>query len=132
MGKTRLEINNELHSLFGALSELKQRATGRTTRIIDYAIQCLFETPDEWIEVHDHWDTRQASKMLVDGIKRRLSIEHHLELEVRSLADNYFAIRLKNYHKPDTTQEQERIKQDIETLQMELEKLKSNKKYEFN
>ena len=77
-------------------AELDIRASGRTTRRVDKYIQDLFNSGGEWITVYDHYPTKQAAKMVVDMIRRRLEIEHHREVEVRSYKDG-FELRLKGY-----------------------------------
>ena len=86
-----------------AIAELRLTASGRSTRIIDETIQRLFETPNEWVTVWDHHDTVQAHAILLDHIRRRLAIEHHLEVNVRR-KHGAFQIKLKNYRKPDLTE----------------------------
>lgn len=76
-------------------AELNIRASGRTTRRVDKYIQDLFNSNGEWIVVLDHYPTKQAAKMVVDMIRRRLEIEHHREAEVQSVKDG-FKMRLKS------------------------------------
>ena len=55
--------------------ELKPgRRVGNTTRIIDNAIQLLFEDGD--IEVRDHYNSHDSNNQLLSMILRRLELEH--------------------------------------------------------
>ena len=49
--------------------------SGRTTRIIDKAIQRLFN--GERVAVYDHYDTLKTHNLLAKKIERRLQIEHY-------------------------------------------------------
>lgn len=93
-----MEITEELQQLNRTYYEVENRATGRTTRKADSIIQQLFKNPDKWITVVDHYDSRQASKRLVDIIKRRLKIEHNAEIFCRP-SQYGFDIKLTNYEK---------------------------------
>ena len=57
-------------------NEDSNRATGRTTRLVDYYIQKLFNNPNEEIEIIDHYDTIKAHIHLTQMILRRLYEEH--------------------------------------------------------
>ena len=52
------------------------RATGRTTRLIDYYIQELFNHPNEEIKIVDHTNTQQSNIHLTQMILRRMYEEH--------------------------------------------------------
>lgn len=52
------------------------RATGRTTRLVDYYIQKLFNNPNEEIEIIDHYNIQQSNIHLTQMILRRLYEEH--------------------------------------------------------
>lgn len=56
------------------------RASGRTTRLADMYIQLLFATGK--VHVYDHYKSERSDLMLVDIIRRRLEIEHHVRCEV--------------------------------------------------
>lgn len=66
------------------------RATGNTTRVIDHAIQLLFE--GKTIIAHDAWEngkSKAANLNLFEGILRRMAVEHkhvNLVLERRDLS----------------------------------------------
>ena len=113
---TEKDIKEEIFQLQRSIIELQYRATGRTTRLVDSYIQKLFDNPDEWVAIYDHWDERRAAAILVDRISKRLDYEHKLEAEVKSIEKGY-AMCLKNYHKPDFSQE---IAQ-LEEMKAELE-----------
>ena len=42
-------------------NEDSNRATGRTTRLVDYYIQKLFNNPNEEIEIIDHYNIQQLN-----------------------------------------------------------------------
>lgn len=52
------------------------RATGRTTRLVDYYIQKLFNNPNEEIKIIDHYNIQQSNIHLTQMILRRLDNEH--------------------------------------------------------
>lgn len=54
----------------------ENRATGRTTRLIDYYIQKLYSSPNKEIEIIDHWDNIKAHIHLTQMILQRLYAEH--------------------------------------------------------
>ena len=52
------------------------RATGRTTRLVDYYIQKLFNNPNEEIEIIDHYNIQQSNIHLTQMILKRIYNEH--------------------------------------------------------
>lgn len=61
------------------------RATGRTTRLVDLYIQLLFESEEGLqIAIVDHHPARASHENLADRIVRRLNIEHPSLLVVKS------------------------------------------------
>ena len=52
------------------------RATGRTTRLVDHYIQELFNNPNKEIEIIDHNNTRQSNIHLTQMILKRIYEEH--------------------------------------------------------
>ena len=52
------------------------RATGRTTRLVDHYIQELFNNPNKEIEIIDHYDNIKAHIHLTQMILQRLYAEH--------------------------------------------------------
>ena len=57
-------------------NEDSNRATGRTTRLVDYYIQELFNNPNSEIEIIDHHNTQQSNIHLTQMILRRMYEEH--------------------------------------------------------
>lgn len=57
-------------------NEDSNRATGRTTRLVDYYIQELFNHPNEEIKIVDHTNTQQSNIHLTQMILRRMYEEH--------------------------------------------------------
>lgn len=70
IGIVELEKENEEDK------ELKYRASGRTTRLVDYYIQELFKN-GKIENITDHYDDVNAHLRLVDLIEKRLYIEHN-------------------------------------------------------
>ena len=59
-------------------TEICDRATGRTTRIIDFIIQEYFNiSPGQSIEFDDHHDSRSAKLHLLSKLNARLNYEHY-------------------------------------------------------
>ena len=58
------------------IEEIRIRMTGMTTRLADSYIQELYHNPNEWITVHDHYPNRNADRMLLEKILRRMAYEH--------------------------------------------------------
>ena len=52
------------------------RSTGRTTRLIDYYIQELFNHPFDTIEIIDHTNNQQSNVHLTQMILKRMYEEH--------------------------------------------------------
>jgi len=52
------------------------RTTGRTTRLVDYYIQELFNNPNKEIEIIDHYNMQQSNIHLTQMILRRMYEEH--------------------------------------------------------
>lgn len=88
--------NEILLDLIKQYEEIKQRATGRTTRIVDETIQKMFNNPDKWIFVCDHYPTRAASQRVVELIKGRLKHEHNMDVDVKT-KDGGYEVKIKNY-----------------------------------
>ena len=62
-------------------TEICDRATVRTTRIIDFIIQEYFTiSPGQSIEFNDHHDSRLAKLHLLSKLNARLDCEHHQTL----------------------------------------------------
>lgn len=62
------------------------RQRGRSTRLIDHYIQCLFQHNGEWITIEDHKDFEiedkcniKISKELSRKIIKRLGFEHNIK-----------------------------------------------------
>ena len=58
------------------MNEDLNRATGRTTRLVDYYIQELFNNPNEEVEIIDHTNTQQSNIHLTQLILQRVYNEH--------------------------------------------------------
>ena len=110
------------HELRVGINELQHRATGRSTQLVDKYIQDLFNHPDEWIEVYDHWPTQSAAHYLAHRIRFRLEKEHHLDADVTSIKGGY-AMKLKGYHKADCSEQiAEKTKEMLALKEILIEK----------
>jgi Lhr-like helicase len=112
---TEKDLLNERQRLLERLGELRFRASGRTTRLVDKYIQDLFNNPGEWVRVYDHWPKKNAASELARKIKKRMAVEHNLEVVTKSIPDG-FALKIKNYKKPDFSKEIEECKSNIEAI----------------
>jgi hypothetical protein len=52
------------------------RGTGRTTRLVDKYIQDIFNNPNKFITIEDHYPHNVAHLYLFNRISDRLKIEH--------------------------------------------------------
>ena len=56
---------------------MEDRATGRSTRLVDKYVQEFFTNPSGiGVCVLDHWDDIREHKLLLDRVISRLKIEH--------------------------------------------------------
>ena len=58
------------------IEAIRIRMTGMTTRLTDSFIQELYHNPNKWITIHDHYQSRNADRMLLEKILRRMEYEH--------------------------------------------------------
>jgi len=68
------EIVDVASNILSVVDEEMNRGTGRTTRLVDKAIQTLFT--DKIVLVRDHFNSREAHKHLADRIMDRMHYEH--------------------------------------------------------
>jgi ribosomal protein L31E len=68
------ELEHLIHLKTVYNMEDKNRATGRTNRLIQFYIDKLFTTNDE-VVIYDHFDHSIAHKFLTDAIIRRMNNE---------------------------------------------------------
>lgn len=62
---------------------INDRASGKTTRLVDKYVQEIFENAGDWVSVHDHYPGLRAQMFLIERICSRFQAEHHINLEVR-------------------------------------------------
>ena len=72
---TAIEIRMFKDKLY-KIKDDSNRATGRTTRLVDYYIQELFNNPNKEIEIIDHHNTQQSNIHLTQMILQRFYNEH--------------------------------------------------------
>ena len=68
-------------------NEDSNRATGRTTRLVDYYIQELFNHPNEEVEIIDHTNTQQSNTHLTQLILQRMYNEHR-QIKIKIIKQN--------------------------------------------
>lgn len=121
------EVRQIKHQIFEAncaIAEINSRHTGRTTRLIDDTIQKLFETPDLWRRFRDHYGTLKATRFTVEKIRKRLRMEHNLDLQVKIGEDDWVWLKLSGYTKPDLTHELTPWYEKLAVLKDQLEMAK--------
>lgn len=74
---------------------MEGRATGRSTRQIDMAIQDLFRTGE--CIIIDHHGTRDSSRFTFDKMLRRLKLEHRGMIERMEIDMIKCSIKIKDY-----------------------------------
>ena len=62
-------------------------ATGRTTRLVDYYIQKLFNNPNEEIKIIDHYNIQQSNIHLTQFILQRIYNEHR-QIKIKVIKQN--------------------------------------------
>ena len=108
-------------NLVERLCELKYRATGRTTRLVDEYVQNLYSKPNEWIGITDHFwnyktgktDTR-ANYSIFNKLMHRLIDEHPNDKFDYRKNDNHMEVRLVS------SASGEYINEEIKRLEKEL------------
>ena len=68
-------------------NEDSNRATGRTTRLVDYYIQKLFNNPNEEVEIIDHTNTQQSNTHLTQLVLQRMYNEHR-QIKIKVIKQN--------------------------------------------
>jgi len=68
------------------------RRSGRTTRLIDEAVQALFNNGS--VVVYDHHPTKRADERLFEMLLERLSREHEINKTNSTIDRNTFSITL--------------------------------------
>ena len=59
-----------------SIESIRRRMTGMTTRMVDEFIQKLYKKEGEWVEIYDHYPSRNADRMIMEKIIRRMQFEH--------------------------------------------------------
>lgn len=119
----KIEIEKRIHNLKTQVIDLKYRATGRTTRLVDEYIQKIYENKGEWVKIADHYHSKQADKMLADKVAERLKAEHsNDEFKYRRVYG--FEIMLVSCVRDGVLDKVIRINQEIAELENQLKKMK--------
>lgn len=87
----QLVILREMINKF--LEENNDRATGRTTRLVDSYIQELFNNKGSYIDIKDHYNSREADRILVNKIEKRLQSEHRVIYTIKE-KDRSFIMKI--------------------------------------
>ena len=113
-------------NLLERLCELKYRATGRTTRLVDEYVQNLYSKPNEWIGITDHfWNYKTgktdtgANYCIFNKLMHRLSDEHPGDKFDYRKNGNHMEVRLVS------SVSGEYINEEIKRLEKELMELKT-------
>lgn len=59
-----------------SIESIRRRMTGRTTQMVDNFIQKLYKNEGEWVDIYDHYPSRNADRMIMEKIIRRMQFEH--------------------------------------------------------
>lgn len=59
-----------------SIESIRRRMTGRTTQMVDGFIQKLYKNEGEWVGIYDHYPSRNADRMIMEKIIRRMQFEH--------------------------------------------------------
>ena len=59
-----------------SIEAIRHRMTGRTTRMVDELVQKLYKNEGEWVEIYDHYPSRNAAHMIFEKVIKRMLIEH--------------------------------------------------------
>lgn len=103
---------NEKIAAINELDELLNRASGRTTRLVDSYIQELYNNIGEWVEIFDHYNSKMAHITLLKKIYNRICFEHPQDRNYIQL-DHNNRIRL---NKPVDENAQRRKKELLDKL----------------
>lgn len=63
-------------SIVNIINNTCDRSTGRTTRLVDYYIQQLFQNKGAYVVICDHYDSVNSHRRLYDLVVNRLQTEH--------------------------------------------------------
>lgn len=118
----KIEIENRIHNLKSQVIDLKYRATGRTTRIVDEYIQKIYENKGEWVEIADHHYSMKANKMVADKVTARLKYEHSSD-EFKYRRVKGFEIMLVSCARDGVVDDMRRINKEIAELERQLKEM---------
>lgn len=118
----KIEIENRIHNLKSQVIDLKYRATGRTTRLVDEYIQQIYNNQGEWVRIADHYPSMQADKVVFDNVCGRLKYEHSSdEFKVRKMYG--FEIMLVKCARDGVVDDMRRINKEIAELERQLKEM---------
>ena len=118
----KIEKENRRNNLQSQVIDLKYRATGRTTRLVDEYIQQIYNNQGEWVRIADHYPSKQADKVVFDKVCGRLKYEHSRdEFKVRRMYG--FEIMLVKCARDGVVEEMSRLNKEIEELERQIKKL---------
>lgn len=69
-------IGNEVAEIKRQIKYLESRMTGESTRLVDHYVQELYKNQDDWVMIHDHFNTREADYILFEKVIKRMKNEH--------------------------------------------------------
>ena len=82
------------------LKEKLVRATGRTYRRLDELVQNFFNAPfGKWVEVIDHYGSKNADEFLFNKLMKRMKLEHpNIKIGVKRFDGIYVRRDSKTYN----------------------------------
>jgi len=70
------ETEKEDKEFLQSIANMRTRMNGSTTRMVDEFVQKLYKNEGEWVDIYDHYPSRNADKMVMVKVLRRMSLEH--------------------------------------------------------
>lgn len=118
----KIEIEKAIDNLKTQVINLKYRATGISTRLVDQYIQEIYGNEGEWVEINDHYPSMNANKLLAERVIARLKAEHRNdEFKFRKIRG--FEIMLVRCVRDSVLDDMKRLNQEIAALKQQLKEL---------
>lgn len=118
----KIEIEKAIDNLKTQVIDLKYRATGISTRLVDQYIQEIYGNEGEWVEINDHYPSMNANKLLAERVIARLKAEHRNdEFKFRKIRG--FEIMLVRCVRDSVLDDMKRLNQEIAALKQQLKEL---------
>lgn len=118
----KIEIEKAIDNLKTQVINLKYRATGISTRLVDQYIQEIYENEGKWVEIKDHYPSMNANKLLAERVIARLKAEHRND-EFKFRRIRGFEIMLVRCVRDSVLDDMKRLNQEIAALKQQLKEL---------